>query len=162
MGPTQHGVWEQARQVRDARCYALGALERSFPYGTTTSSTRQLKHPTMSYPWNEPADVDSSHAGKLYESSTNPPLRRIETSPWPDLQAIWREGPGGSENFRSPNRDHRYRSRRGYITNRELNEIVKNGIKKQFVWVNVCYNIFKENPNTPWQTTFEAIPTALP
>ena len=75
------------------------------------------------------------------------------------------EGPGGFENFRSEfHRLHTEITATGVveaITNRELNEIVRDGIKNQLVWLNVCYNIYKDNPNSPWQATFEAVSTAL-
>ena len=45
------------------------------------------------------------------------------------------------------------------ITARELNEIVRDGIKNQFIWVSICYNIYKNDSNAPWQNTFEAIST---
>ena len=43
------------------------------------------------------------------------------------------------------------------VTERELNEIVRDGIKNHFVWVNVCYNLYRDNPNAPWRDTFTAV-----
>ena len=47
------------------------------------------------------------------------------------------------------------------VTERELNDIVRDGIKNRFVWVNVCYNLYRDNPNAPWRETFTAVATAL-
>ena len=35
------------------------------------------------------------------------------------------------------------------VTERELNDIVRDGIKNQFVLVNVCYNLYRDNTNAP-------------
>ena len=47
------------------------------------------------------------------------------------------------------------------MTERELNDIVRDGIKNHFIWVNVYYNLYKDNPNAPWRETFTAVATAL-
>ena len=40
-------------------------------------------------------------------------------------------------------------------------EIVRDGIKNTFVWVNICYDIYKDHPHSPCQATLEAVSIAL-
>ena len=47
------------------------------------------------------------------------------------------------------------------VTERELNGIVRDGIKNPFIWINVAYNLYKDNDNAPWRATFAAVSTAL-
>ena len=42
------------------------------------------------------------------------------------------------------------------VTKRELNHIVCEGIRNQLIWVNVAYNIYKDNPDN-----FQTITNAL-
>ena len=96
-----------------------------------------------------------------YQPSTSVDLKQLREQ----IYKLTDEGPGGFENFRSEfHRLHTEITATGVveaITNRKLNEIVRDGIKNQFVWVNVCYSIYKDNPNSPWQATLEAVSTAL-
>ena len=47
------------------------------------------------------------------------------------------------------------------ITPRELNGIVREGIKNPTVWALLCHSIYSEDPNAPWEATFEAISKLL-
>ena len=47
------------------------------------------------------------------------------------------------------------------ITPRELNGIVREGIKNPTVWALLCHSIYSEDPNAPWEATFGAISKLL-
>ena len=146
---------------------ALGALERSFPYGTTP---RNIIDKAAQAPEDVPPAEWTYQRRFLacwealrieYQPSTSVDLKQLRDQ----IYKLTDEGPGGFENFRSEfHRLHTEITATGVveaITNRELNEIVRDGIKNQFVWVNICYDIYKDNPNSPWQATLEAVSTAL-
>ena len=47
------------------------------------------------------------------------------------------------------------------VTERELNGIVRDGIKNPFIWINIAFHLYKDNDNAPWRDTFAAVSTAL-
>ena len=47
------------------------------------------------------------------------------------------------------------------ITPRELNGIVREGIRNPMVWQFVGHDICSEDPNAPWEATFEAVSKLL-
>ena len=146
---------------------ALGALERSFPYGTTPRNiidkAAQAPEDVSPAEWTyQRRFLACWEALRIeYQPSTSVDLKQLRDQ----IYKLTDEGPGGFENFRSEfHRLHTEITATGVveaITNRELNEIVRDGIKNQFVWVNICYDIYKDNPNSPWQATLEAVSTAL-
>ena len=131
---------------------ALGALERSFPYETTPRNIidKAASAPEWTY---------QRHFLACWEASVD--LKQLRDQ----IYKLTDEGPGGFENFRSEfHRLHTEITATGVveaITNRELNVMNRDGIKNQFVWVNICYDIYKDNPNSPWQATLEEVSTAL-
>ena len=146
---------------------ALGVLEKSFPYGTTPRNiidkasecpddkdlsewTYQLRFEAC---WKALKDE--------YQPSTAIDLKQLKDQ----ISKLNDQGPGGFEAFKSEfHRIHAEIMATGVadaVTERELNEIVGEGIKNQFVWVNICYNLYRNDPNAPWANTFEAVTTAL-
>ena len=146
---------------------ALGVLEKSFPYGTTPRNILDKAAET-------PAGVEARDwtyrrsflacweaLKNEYQPSTSVDLKQLRDQ----IYKLTDEGPGGFEHFKSEfHRLHAEIVATGVneaVTNRELNEIVRDGIKNKFVWVNICYNLYRDNPNTGWQNTFDAVSTAL-
>ena len=74
------------------------------------------------------------------------------------------EGPGGFDTFRAE--FHRLMTEilatgaEDAITPRELNGIVREGIKNPTIWTLVCHQIYANDQNAPWDVTFEAISRA--
>ena len=154
-------------KIEDYCTTALGVLEKSFDYGTT--------------PWNivdkaasKPANVidrDWTYRRRIeacwqalkneYQPSTSVDLRQLKDQ----INKLDDSGPGGFETFQSEfHRLHAEIMATGVadaVTERELNGIVRDGIKNPFIWINVAYNLYKDNDNAPWRATFAAVSTAL-
>ena len=105
-----------------------------------------------------------------YQPSTSVDLKQLKDQ----LSKLTDEGRGGFENFKSEfHRPHAEimatevndaateRELNDAATERELNDIVRDGIKNQFIWVNVCYDLYRDNPNAPWRETFTAVAPTL-
>ena len=147
---------------------ALGALEQSFPYGTTPRSV-------IDKATEKPADValaDWTFRRRFeaawqalkteYQPATSVDLKQLRDQ----INKLDDQGPGGFETFQSEfHRLHAEILATGVadaITDRELNEIVRDGMKNPFMWTNVCYPIYKDRDNrAPWRETFAAVATAL-
>ena len=75
------------------------------------------------------------------------------------------EGPGGFDTFRAE--FHRLMTEilatgtPDSITTRELNSIVRDGIKNQTIWQMVCHRIYDDDQYAPWERTFDAVSRAL-
>ena len=146
---------------------ALGALEKSFPYGTTPRNiidkAAEVPPDVLAADWTYRRRFLSCWEAltKEYKPTSSVDLRLLRDQ----IHKLTDDGPGGFETFRSEfHRLHTEIMATGVadaITARELNEIVRDGIKNQFIWVSICYNIYKNDSNAPWQNTFEAISTAL-
>ena len=75
------------------------------------------------------------------------------------------QGPGGFDTFRSE--FHRLHAEilatrvPDAILPRELNGIVREGLKNQTVWGLVGYRLYEADPNAPWERTFDAVANLL-
>ena len=146
---------------------ALGVLEKSFPYGTTPrniidkASEKPVDVPLANWTYRRRFEACWEALKVEYQPSTSVDLKQLKDQ----LSKLTDEGPGGFENFQSEfHRLHAEIMATGVddaVTERELNDIVRDGIKNQFIWVNVCYNLYRDNPNAPWRNTFTAVATAL-
>ena len=146
---------------------ALGALEKSFPYGTTPrniidkASEKPANVQLANWTYRRRFEACWEALKIEYQPSTSVDLKQLKDQ----LSKLTDEGQGGFENFQSEfHRLHAEIMATGVddaVTERELNDIVRDGIKNHFVWVNVCYNLYKDNPNAPWRETFTAVATAL-
>ena len=146
---------------------ALGVLEKSFPYGTTPrniidkASEKPVDVPLANWTYRRRFEACWEALKVEYQPSTSVDLKQLKDQ----LSKLTDEGPGGFENFQSEfHRLHAEIMATGVddaVTERERNDIVRDGIKNQFIWVNVCYNLYRDNPNAPWRNTFTAVATAL-
>ena len=146
---------------------ALGALEKSFPYGTTPrniidkASEKPANVQLANWTYRRRFEACWEALKIEYQPSTSVDLKQLKYQ----LSKLTEEGQGGFENFQSEfHRLHAEIMATGAddaVTERELNDIVRDGIKNHFVWVNICYNLYKDNPNAPWRETFTAVATAL-
>ena len=146
---------------------ALGILEKSFAYGTTPLNIIRKAAEC-------PADKNLSDwtyrlrfeacwkaLKEEYQPSTIVDLKQLKDQ----IMKLNDQGPGGFDAFKAEfHRLHAEIMATGVtdaVTERELNDIVREGIKNPFVWVNICYNLYKNDLNAPWAKTFDAITTAL-
>ena len=143
---------------------ALSALESSFVF---SSLPRHLIKKVIETP---PAGVqveDWTYQAKFeacwealrleYQPSTAVDLSQLRDK----TLALTDEAPGGFDFFKSE--FHRLHAEivatrvPQAITDRELNGIVRDGIKNPMVWGFVCHNIYSNDINAPWEQTFEAV-----
>ena len=146
---------------------ALGALEKSFPYGTTPRNiidkAAEKPEATALSNWTYRSRFEAcwNALKDEYQPSTSVDLRQLRDQ----ISKLDDQGPGGFEAFQSEfHRLHAEILATGVaeaMTERELNEIVRDGIKNPFIWVNVCYPIYKDSDKAPWRDTFTAVATAL-
>ena len=146
---------------------ALGVLEKSFPYGTTPrniidkASEKPVNVQIANWTYRRRFEACWEALRNEYQPSTVVDLKQLKDQ----ISKLTDEGQGGFEQFQSEfHRLHAEIMATGVddaVTERELNEIVRDGIKNHFVWVNVCYNLYRDNPNAPWRDTFTAVATAL-
>ena len=96
-----------------------------------------------------------------YQPSTAVDLSQLRDQ----IFALNDEGPGGFDRFRAD--FHRLHTEilatrvPDAIQPRELNGIVRDGIRNPTIWALVCHNLYREDPNAPWEQTFEAISALL-
>ena len=146
---------------------ALGALEKSFPYGTTPRNiidkAAEKPDEVALADWTYQRAFEASwEALKTeYQPSTSVDLRQLKDQ----INKLDDSGPGGFEAFQSEfHRLHAEIMATGVadaVTERELNSIVRDGIKNPFIWINIAFNLYKNNDNAPWRATFAAVSTAL-
>ena len=159
---------KRARRVEEDCAAALSLLERSFPYGTTPAHIidKTIKNVPEGVPltqWTYRRKFSSCwDALRLeYQPSSSTDLKQLKEQ----ISKLTDEGRGGFDEFRAEfHRLHAEITATGVhdaITTRELNEIVRDGIKNKVIWMNVCHSIYSSDPNAPWETTFQAVATAL-
>ena len=96
-----------------------------------------------------------------YQPSTAVDLSQLRDQ----IFALNDEGPGGFDQFRAD--FHRLHTEilatrvPDAIQPRELNGIVRDGVRNPTVWALVCHNIYRDDPNASWEQTFEAISALL-
>ena len=147
---------------------ALGALEQSFPYGTTPrnildkATEKPAAVAVVDWTFRRRFEAGWQALKDEFQPSTSVDLKQIRDQ----ISKLDDQGPGGFEAFQSE--FHRLHAEilatgvRDAITDRELNEIVRDGMKNPFIWANVCYPIYKDRDNqAPWRDTFTAVANAL-
>ena len=143
---------------------ALSALESSFVFA---SLPRHLIDKILENPPPELAIEEWTYQAKFeacwealrseYQPSTAVDLSQLREQ----IMALNDQAPGGFDTFKSE--FHRLHAEivatrvPQAITDRELNQIVRNGIKNPTVWGLVCHNIYVDEADVPWARTFEAV-----
>lgn len=147
---------------------ALGALESSFAFATTP---RHIIDKVLETPPEGVLPETWTYRQK-FEACWEALRVEFQPSNATDLSALREqifkltdEGPGGFDTFRAE--FHRLMTEilatgaEDAITPRELNGIVREGIKNPTIWTLVCHQIYANDQNAPWDVTFEAISRAL-
>ena len=168
----QRRIWEdrmnryegKLTKIDEHFAAALSALESSFVYN---SPPRHLMNSILDTP---PADIPIegwTYQVKFqacwealrveYQPATAVDLSQLREQ----IMALTDQVPGGFDTFKSE--FHRLHAEIAAtqvpqaITDRELNLIVRNGIKNPTVWGLVCHNIYVDEADVPWARTFEAV-----
>ena len=147
---------------------ALGTLENSFHFGTAPRHiiAKAINNPPPGLPvnqWNYQRKFEAAWEALRaeYQPSTPVDLSQLREQ----IFALDDQGPGGFDTFRSE--FHRLHAEilatrvPDAILPRELNGIVREGIKNQTVWGLVGYRLYEADPNAPWERTFEAVANLL-
>ena len=147
---------------------ALGTLENSFFFETTPRHIIRTatEQPPLGVPveqWTYQMKFEAAwEALRLeYQPSTAVDLSQLREQ----IFALNDQGPGGFDTFRSE--FHRLHAEilatrvPDAILPRELNGIVREGIKNQTVWGLIGYRLYEADPNAPWERTFEAVANLL-
>ena len=155
-------------KVEEHFAAALSALESSFAFAT--SPRHIIDVATENPPEGVPVDQWSYQlkfqaaweALRLeYQPSTVVDLSQLKDQ----IMALNDQMPGGFDQFKSE--FHRLHTEilatqvPDAITPRELNGIVREGIRNPMVWQFVGHDIYSEDPNAPWEATFEAVSKLL-
>ena len=147
---------------------ALGALESSFVFASSPRHIieKAIENPPPGVPieeWTYQRKFEASWEALRaeYQPSTAVDLSQLRDQIF-DLND---EGPGGFDAFRAE--FHRLHTEilatrvPDAITPRELNGIVREGIRNPTVWALVGHGIYSRDQNAPWEETFEAISNLL-
>ena len=159
---------KRARKVPEDSTAALSLLENSFGYGTTPAhiidKTIKTVLPYLTKKqWTYLRKFNACWEALRveYQPSTSTDLKQLKEQ----ISKLTDEGKGGFDGFRAEfHRLHAEITATGVqdaITARELNEIVRDGIKNKLIWMNICDRIYTADPNAPWEATFQAISNAL-
>ena len=147
---------------------ALGALESSFIFASSPRHIidKVINNPPANIPieeWTYQRKFEACWEALRaeYQPSTAVDLSQLRDQ----IFAFNDKGPGGFDNFRSE--FHRLHTEilathvPNAIEPRELNGIVRDGIRNPTIWALVCHPIYNQDPNAPWEATFEAISSLL-
>ena len=157
-----------ARKVQEDCAAALSLLEKCFPYGTTpahiidkTCKTVPTGLPLSKWTYRKKFNACWEALRVEYQPSTSTDLKQLKEQ----ISKLTDEGKGGFDHFRAEfHRLHAEIMATGVsdaITDRELNEIVRDGIKNKLIWMNICDRIYSADTNAPWEATFQAVANAL-
>ena len=143
---------------------ALSALENSFAPGSTPTHIidKAIDNPPAGV-----AEEDWTYQRKFeaawealkaeYQPSTVVDLSLLKDQ----IRALTDQMPGGFDQFKSEflrlHTEIMATQVADAITPRELNNIVREGIKNPMIWTHVGYHIYSEDANAPWETAFDAI-----
>ena len=154
-------------KIEDYCTTALGVLEKSFDYGTTPrnivdkAATKPADVIDREWTYRRRVEACWQALKNEYQPSTSVDLRQLKDQ----INKLDDSGPGGFETFQSEfHRLHAEIMATGVadaVTERELNGIVRDGIKNPFIWINIAFHLYKDNDNAPWRATFAAVSTAL-
>ena len=160
----------EARQLKIDEHFAaaLSALETSFVFA---SLPRHLIDKVLENPPAGVAIADWTYQAKFeacwealrveYQPSTAIDLSQLREQ----IFALNDQIPGGFDQFKSE--FHRLHAEivatrvPQAIADRELNGIVRDGIKNPAVWAFVCHPIYSVNPDAPWERTFDEVSKLL-
>ena len=159
---------KELSQVEDHFAAALSALENSFVYN---SSPRHVIDVAVDNPPEGVPDEQWSYQLRFqaawealrleYQPSTVVDLSQLKDQ----IRALNDQGPGGFDQFKSEFlRLHTEILATGVanaITPRELNGIVREGLKNPTVWQMVGFRLYSENEDAPWERTFEEVSKLL-
>ena len=158
----------KAAKVEEHFAAALSALESSFGFATSPRHIIDvaIDNPPNGLPldqWSYQLKFEAAwEALRLeYQPSTVTDLSLLKEQ----IMALNDQIPGGFDQFKSE--FHRLHTEilatnvPDAITPRELNGIVREGIKNPTVWAFVCHDIYRADPNAPWERTFEDISALL-
>ena len=147
---------------------ALGALESSFIFASSPRHIidKVINNPPANLPveeWTYQRKFEACWEALRaeYQPSTAVDLSQLRDQ----IFALSDDGPGGFDHFRSE--FHRLHTEMlatnvpNAIEPRELNGIVRDGIRNPTIWALVCHPIYNQDPNAPWEATFEAISSLL-
>ena len=159
---------KRSRKVEEDCAAALSLLEKCFPYGTTPAHIidKTCKHipddlPITQWTYRKRFNACWEALRVEYQPSSSTDLKQLKEQ----ISRLTDEGKGGFEHFRAEfHRLHSEITATGIpdaITDRELNEIVRDGIKNKVIWMNICDRIYSADPYAPWETTFSAVANAL-
>ena len=143
---------------------ALSALESSFAPGSTPTHIidKAIEHPP------EGVEEQDWSYQKKYEAAWEALKTEYQPSTVVDLsllkdqiRALNDQIPGGFDQFKSEflrlHTEIMATRVADAITPRELNNIVREGIKNPMVCTHVAYRIYSDDANAPWEATFEAV-----
>ena len=155
-------------KVEEHFAAALSALESSFAFAT---SPRHIIDVVIEAPPDGIPEEEWTYQRKFeaawealrveYQPSTAVDLSILRDQ----ILSLNDQMPGGFDMFKSE--FHRLRTEilatqvADAITPRELNGIVREGIRNPTVWMMVCHSIYSQDPNAPWEGTFDAISKLL-
>ena len=155
-------------KVEDHFAAALSALESSFAFATSPRHIIDvaIDNPPDGLPfeqWTYQLKFEAAwEALRLeYQPSTVTDLSLLKEQ----IMGLNDQTPDGFDQFKSE--FHRLHTEilatnvPDAITPRELNGIVREGIKNPTVWAFACHDTYRNNPNAPWEQTFEDISALL-
>ena len=159
---------KRSRKVEEDCAAALSLLEKCFPYGTTPAhiidqicQTVPKGLPITQWTYRKRFNACWEALRAEYQPSSSTDLKQLKEQ----ISQLTDEGKGGFDHFRAEfHRLHSEITATGVpdaITDRELNEIVRDGIKNKLIWMNICDRIYTADPYAPWETTFRAVANAL-
>ena len=151
-------------KVEEHFASALSALESSFSFAT---SPRHIIDKATEHP---PPGVPDEHWTYMLKFRAAWEALRLEYQPSTvvdvsqlkeQIMSLSDQMPGGFDQFKAEfHRLHTEILATGVadaITPRELNGVVREGIRNPTVWMMVCHPIYSQDPNAPWEATFDAI-----
>ena len=155
-------------KVEEHFAAALSALENSFVFATSPRHIIDvaIENPPDGIPleqWTYQLKFQAAwEALRLeYQPSTVVDLSQLKDQ----IRSLSDQVPGGFDHFKSEFlRLHTEILATGVadaITARELNGIVREGLKNPTVWQMVGHRIYSENDNAPWEATFEEVSKLL-
>ena len=159
---------KRARKVEEDCANALSLLEKCFPYGTTpahiidkTCKTIPTGFSVTQWTYREKFNACWEALRIEFQPSTSTDLKQLKEQ----ISKLTDEGKGGFDGFRAEfHLLHAEITATGIpdaISKRELNEIVRDGIKNKLIWMNICDRIYAVDPYAPWEETFQAVANAL-
>ena len=151
-------------KIDDHFTAALSALESSFAPGSTPTHIieKAIENPPEGMDENDWTYQRKFEAAWEALKTEYQPSTVVDLSLLKDqIRALSDQIPGGFDQFKSEflrlHTEIMATRVPDAITPRELNNIVREGIKNPMVCTHVAYRIYSDDANAPWEATFEAV-----